>query len=93
MAPVELVSLARLEHQRNERWNAAAGGFALRLCPAAGIATNGIVGTFETLALQKVVNARHAQTVAPGQCLVLRQQGIELFLKGPEPWQRLHERW
>lgn len=66
------------------------GGFSLRLCPAAGMATNGILGTFETLALQKVVNARHAQTAATGQCFILRQQGIELFLKRPEPWQGLN---
>jgi transposase len=90
MAPVELVSLARLEHQWDERWNTTARGFALRFCPTAGIAPDCIIGTFKTLALQKVVNARHPQAVAPRQRLVLRQQGVELFLKGPEPRQRLN---
>ena len=70
MAPVELVSLARLKAQRYERGRRAADLLAL---PAARMAANRIVAAFISLRPQRLEQPDQRQTFAPRLALVLRQ--------------------
>src|SRR3546814_10767541 len=90
MAPVELVGLARLEHQRDEGGDTIAGILAPFGLPARRVAPHGIVGAFKTLALQQIMDPRHPQPLTPAAHLVLFQQRIEPSLERPDPRQRLN---
>ena len=94
VAPVELVRLAGLELQRDERRGApqdiGASILAPRRLPARRIAAHRIVGAFEALAQQQVVDPRHPQAITPWQTFVLYQQRVQTLLERPNPQQRLH---
>jgi hypothetical protein len=91
VAPVELVSLARPEQQRDERRRIHHVATP-RLPPARRIAANRVVRAVEPLAQQQVVDARDAQLLAPRPCLIFLQQRIQSRLKRPQLRQRLHLR-
>src|SRR3546814_4142549 len=61
VAPVELVSLTRLEGHRDERRGAFARILPPRSTPARRIAAHRIIGPLEPLAHQQVVDTRHPQ--------------------------------
>jgi hypothetical protein len=90
VAPVELVRLARLEQQRDERRHVAAGIPAAVICPAPRIAPDSIIRSLETFTQQQIMDPRHPQTVTPVPRFVLAQQRIEPFLERPDPGQRLN---
>lgn len=90
VAPVKLVCLARLEHERDEGWRAVARILATRFPPALGIAPDRIIGALEPLTAQQIMDPRHPQPIAPVPGLILRQQRIEPLLERPKPRQRLN---
>lgn len=71
VAPVELICLARLEQQRNERRHAVAGIFASGFGSASRIAPDRIVRSLEAFAQQQIVDARHPKPVTTMPPLVL----------------------
>ena len=85
VAPVELVRLAGLEQQRDERRGTVAGILAPRRRPARCIAAHSIVGSFKPLALEQIVDPRHPQAIPARAAFVLRQQRVEALLKRPDP--------
>ena len=60
VAPVELVGLARLEHERDEGRRPITRILAPRFRPATGVAPHRVVGTLEPLALQQIMDPGHA---------------------------------
>ncbi len=90
VAPVELVCLARLEQQRDERRHVAPGIPAAIICPAPRIAPDRIIRSLETFTQQQIMDPRHPQTVTPMPRFVLRQQCVEAFLERTDPGQRLN---
>ena len=89
VAPVELVGLARPEHQRDERWRVRHAPASLQP-PPRRVAPDRVVRPVEPLAHQQVMNPRHPQLLAPRPRLVLFQQLIEPGLERRQPRQRLH---
>ncbi len=76
VAPVELVGLARPEHQRDERGHVAARILAPCAGPARGVTPDRVVGALEPFALQQIVDPRHPQPIASRPRLVLEQQRV-----------------
>jgi len=64
MAPVELVGLARPEHQRDKGGDAIASVLAPLDLPARRIAPHRIVRTLKAFAHQQVMDPRHPQPMA-----------------------------
>ena len=87
MAPVELVSLARLKAQRHERGRRAAHFLAL---PAAGMAANGIIAALVSLRPQRLEQADQRQSLAPRLAFVLRQSPLKLGHVGTQLGHRLN---
>jgi hypothetical protein len=88
VARVELIRLARLEQQRDERRHAVSRVFAPRLGPARGVAPDRIVRSLEAFTLQQVVDPGHPKPVAARPHHVLGQQRIEPVLERSDPRQR-----
>jgi hypothetical protein len=89
VAPVELISFARTEQQRDE-CRCVHYVATPRLAPAGGIAAHRVVRAVEPFAQQQIVNTRDAQLLAPRSRLVFLQQRIEPYLKRPQLRQWLH---
>ena len=90
MAPVELIRLARMEQQRDERRSAVTGIPAPLGRPACPIAADGIIGAFKAFPHQQIMDPRHPQPVPSAARRVLDQQRVQAFLKRPDPRQRLN---
>src|SRR3546814_204688 len=89
VAPVELISLARMEGHRDEGRSTFARILPARHTPARRIAAHRIIGPLEPLAHQQVVDTRHPQPIAAAATLVLLKKHIEPVLIGADPRQRL----
>src|SRR3546814_20416260 len=92
MAPVELVGLAGLEHQRDEGRDTIAGILAPIGLPARHVAPHGIVGALKTLALQQIMDPRHPQPLALAAPLILFHPFVNAVLTRPDQRQRSADR-
>src|SRR3546814_1828880 len=85
VAPVELISLARMEGHRDEGRSTFARILPARHTPARRIAAHRLIRTFDPFARQQNMDTRNPPPVAAHSRLVLLAKRIEPFLLGANP--------